>query len=54
MKKKIADLIGRISGCVIVGVIVGIIFGLPNYPTASTGVLSGRVGVDVLLSRSAI
>ena len=37
MKKKIADLIGRISGCVIVGVIVGIIFGLPNYPTESIG-----------------
>ena len=36
-KEKAADLIGRIGGCVVLGVIIGLIFGIPNYPVESIG-----------------
>ena len=37
LEDKIADLIGRVGGCVVVGTIIGLIFGLPNYPVESIG-----------------
>lgn len=37
MREKIADLTGRIGGCIIVGPILGLIFGVPNYPVESIG-----------------
>ena len=36
-KDKITDILGRAAGCVILGAIIGLIFGLPNYPVESIG-----------------
>ena len=36
-KEKIPDILGRAAGCVILGAIIGLIFGLPNYPVESIG-----------------
>ena len=35
--EKLADLIGRIGGCVVIGALIGLFFGLPNYPLESIG-----------------
>lgn len=37
MKEKVADLFGRVGGCVIVGVAIGLIFGIPGHMAESIG-----------------
>lgn len=37
MKEKAANLFGRVSGCVIVGTVLGFIFGVPGYMVESIG-----------------
>lgn len=37
MKEKAANLFGRVGGCVIVGGILGMIFGMPGYMVESIG-----------------
>lgn len=37
MKEKLANILGRAAGCILVGALIGAIFGLPNYPVESLG-----------------
>lgn len=32
---KLADVLGRIGACVVIGLLFGLIFGLPGYPIES-------------------
>lgn len=36
-KEKLANILGRAGGCILVGAAIGLIFGLPNYPVESLG-----------------